>query len=165
MIEEKIVYRCRSCESENIVRNGHSRNGKQQYICKACGRSGVVNPEEKYSEQEKTKILNAYFERPSMRGIQRIFGVSRPTLAEWLKKSLPWACDRRHVAACQRRRCSGTWWSLVVCTQAIEQALALDRFEPAHQAGSGLLHWRSQRGQLWIALEENTRELSTTAYL
>ena len=28
----------------------------------------------------------AYFERPSMRGISRIFGVSRNTLSKWLKK-------------------------------------------------------------------------------
>ena len=86
MIEEKIVYLCRSCKSDNLVKNGHSMSGKQQYICKAYGCSGVVNPKEKYSEQEKEKIINAYFERPSMRGIERIFGVTRPTLAKWLKK-------------------------------------------------------------------------------
>ncbi len=86
MIEEKIIYRCHSCKSDDIVKNGHSVTGKQQYICKACGRSGVVNPTQKYSEEEKARILNAYFERASMRGIQRIFGVSRPTLAQWLKK-------------------------------------------------------------------------------
>jgi transposase-like protein len=55
MIEEKIVYRCPSCESNNLRKNGHSINGKQQYICEACGRSGVLNPKEKYSEQEKEK--------------------------------------------------------------------------------------------------------------
>lgn len=31
--------------------------------------------------------MRAYQERPSMPGIQRIFGVSRPTLIEWLKKN------------------------------------------------------------------------------
>lgn len=86
MIEERIVYHCRSCQSKNIIKNGHAVTGKQQYICKDCGRSGVVNPTPRYSEEEKERIINAYFERPSMRGIVRIFGVSRPTLAQWLKK-------------------------------------------------------------------------------
>lgn len=89
MIKEIIIYHCRSCESHNIMKNGHSVNGKQQYICKNCGYTGVINPQPKtkHSEEEKEKILNAYFERPSMRGICRIFDVSRPTLALWLKKS------------------------------------------------------------------------------
>jgi transposase-like protein len=30
--------------------------------------------------------LAAYHERSSMRGIQRTFGVSRPTLVAWIKK-------------------------------------------------------------------------------
>ena len=29
-----------------------------------------------YTEAEKTQILAAYYERPSMRGIERIFGVA-----------------------------------------------------------------------------------------
>ena len=39
-----------------------------------------------YSDEQKELILRAYAERPSMRGITRIFGVSRPTLISWLKK-------------------------------------------------------------------------------
>jgi transposase-like protein len=39
------------------------------------------------SEEQKEQILATYQERPSMRGIQRIYGVSRNTLAAWLKKS------------------------------------------------------------------------------
>jgi len=38
-------------------------------------------------EAEKGQIPNAYFEGSSMRGICRIFKVSRPTLAKWLKKA------------------------------------------------------------------------------
>ena len=89
MIKETTIYHCRSCESQNLIKNGHSVNGKQQYICKNCRYSGVINPnpKRKHTEEEKQGILNAYFERPSMRGICRIFNVSRPTLALWLKKS------------------------------------------------------------------------------
>jgi transposase-like protein len=87
MIKETITHRCLACQSTDLIKNGHSKNGKQQYICKSCGRRGVVNPEPRHTETEKAQILAAYFERPSMRGICRIFNVSRPTLAKWLKKS------------------------------------------------------------------------------
>lgn len=69
------------------MQNSYSPNERRQYICKACGRSGVVNPEEKYSGQEKEKILKAYFERLSIRGIQRVFSVSRPTASAMVKKA------------------------------------------------------------------------------
>jgi transposase-like protein len=69
------------------VKNGHNPKGKQQYRCKECGRSGVLNPSVAYTPAQKTQILAAYYERPSLRGIERIFGVARQTVATWLKKN------------------------------------------------------------------------------
>jgi transposase-like protein len=40
----------------------------------------------RYSEARKAEILKVYFERPSMRGIARTFGVARQTLAGWFKE-------------------------------------------------------------------------------
>ena len=40
-----------------------------------------------YSPERKEEILRAYHERTSLRGLQRIFGVSRQTVTSWLKKS------------------------------------------------------------------------------
>jgi len=40
-----------------------------------------------YSEEKKEEIMRAYEERSSLRGLGRIFGVSRPTVIKWLKKS------------------------------------------------------------------------------
>ncbi|WP_425265206.1 transposase, partial [Abditibacterium utsteinense] len=52
-----------------------------------CGRSSVERPQTSgHSEEFKSQILALYFERPSMRGIQRATGVSRQTLTKWLKK-------------------------------------------------------------------------------
>ena len=78
---------CYHCGSENIVKNGKAPNGKQKYQCKDCGKSSRENPDFGYSEERKEEILNAYQERPSMRGISRIYGISRNTLTKWLKKS------------------------------------------------------------------------------
>jgi hypothetical protein len=46
----------------------------------------VLEPKRGYTEAQKEQILSAYHERSSMRGIERTFGVSRPTLVSWLKK-------------------------------------------------------------------------------
>ena len=86
MIVETTVHTCRRCTSPHIVKNGRNACGHQQFKCKDCGMSAVLQPKVAYSEERKAEILKAYQERPSMRGIQRIFGVSRQTLASWLKK-------------------------------------------------------------------------------
>ena len=88
MIIETVLHRCRHCQSEDIVKNGHNSSGSQQYWCKTCNTRGVLTPHKRYTEAEKEKILGAYHERPSMRGIQRIFGVSPTTLTNWLKKKI-----------------------------------------------------------------------------
>ena len=86
MIAKLIVYKCRNCDSQNLVKNGHNASGSQQYLCKDCGKRGVLEPKRGYTEAQKEQILSAYHERSSMRGVQRTFGVSRPTLVSWLKK-------------------------------------------------------------------------------
>jgi transposase-like protein len=86
MITKLVVYPCRHCGSKNIVKNGHNGSGSPQYKCKDCGKYCVLEPKRGYSKAKKEEILAAYHERPSMRGIQRIFGVSPQTLATWLKK-------------------------------------------------------------------------------
>ena len=47
-----------------------------QYSCKDCKDSKVLHPKSRYTETEKAKILRAYNERMSMRGIKRVLGVS-----------------------------------------------------------------------------------------
>ena len=86
MITEQITHVCRKCGSQNIVKNGHNGSGSQQYWCKDCGKRLVLTPQNSYTEEQKEQIIAAYHERPSMRGIQRIFGVSPVTLTSWLEK-------------------------------------------------------------------------------
>jgi len=99
MIQEVLTHHCPHCRSLEIVKNGHSPKGKQQYRCKACGHSGVLNPSVPYTEAQKAQILAAYYERPSMRGIERVFGVARQTLATWLKKGGAGSHAQSHAAA------------------------------------------------------------------
>ena len=79
---------CRHCTSTNTIRHGYTAKGKQRYRCRDCGRCFVEDPASTaYDPARKEEILKAYHERTSLRGISRIFGVSRNTVTQWLKKS------------------------------------------------------------------------------
>lgn len=81
--------KCYHCGSERVVKSGKTRNGKQRFQCRECARSLRENPQSQgYTEGRKEEILRAYEERSSLRGLTRIFGVSRQTVTAWLKKSL-----------------------------------------------------------------------------
>ena len=69
----------------SIVRNGHNRYGNAQYHCHACGVYRVLEPRRLYAPEEKEQVLRTYQERASLRGLERIFGISRQTVLRWLK--------------------------------------------------------------------------------
>ncbi len=78
---------CRFCASSHTIRHGYTPKGKQRYRCQTCGRTFLPNPgSAAYDEPRKAEILRAYQERASLRGLTRIFGVSRTTVTAWLKK-------------------------------------------------------------------------------
>src|SRR5919112_1496500 len=87
------VIACAHCGSDDVVKNGFApNNGKQKYLCHACGPQSREDPSPNgYTKERKEEILRAYQEeRSSLRGIRRTFGVS-PTAAiitviSWLKK-------------------------------------------------------------------------------
>jgi transposase-like protein len=81
------THTCRKCGSADIVKNGHSGSGSQQYHCKNRGAYLVLDPDSnEYSKEEKQRIIQAYRERGPKSAISRIFGVPRNTLSRWLKK-------------------------------------------------------------------------------
>jgi transposase-like protein len=82
-----ITLQCPHCQSEKLVRNGRAPNGKQKYLCRSCQRQSRENPTpHAYSEERREKILRAYEERSSLRGLERTFGVSRQAVITWIKK-------------------------------------------------------------------------------
>ena len=86
MIIETISYVCTRCQSANIYKNGHNKSGNAQFRCKDYGRSSVLKPKIKYTQEQKELIINTYLERGSLRGMQRLFGVAPETLMGWIKK-------------------------------------------------------------------------------
>ena len=104
------TLRCSHCGSDQLISNGHAKNGRLRFQCKDCKKYGRQNPgSNAYEEQTKELILAAYHERTSLRGLTRVFGVSRNTVSAWLKKSQeppatgPNACPRE----CGRRTGDG----------------------------------------------------------
>ena len=80
--------KCYHCKSGEVVRDGLTRNGKQRYYCYDCKRCSREAPQPNgYTEKEQAQILKAYEERSSLRGLERVFGVTRKTVSIWLKKS------------------------------------------------------------------------------
>ena len=82
-----IKLTCYHCGSDQLARNGLTQNGKQRDLCSEGGRrSRDTRQPNGYTEQERERILRAYHERSSLRGLSRTFGVSRQTVTSWLKK-------------------------------------------------------------------------------
>lgn len=88
MIIEIAVYRCPKCNSVDIIKNGHDYKGAQKFHCKACDAYGTLVKKGTSAQTIRQQVMDAYCERVSMRGIERIFGVSRYYLACWLLEAV-----------------------------------------------------------------------------
>ncbi len=84
MIETIVTWKCPRCESVNLVRNGHDYKGSPKYRCKDCNRYGTVDAQKGYSPQVRNQVKRGVLERVSLRGLERIVGVSRRTIRRWL---------------------------------------------------------------------------------
>src|SRR5512145_2825073 len=90
MIQSIITHHCPQCGSENLVKNGHDYKGSQKYACKQCGRYGTLQAQRGYSEPQRAQVQQAVLERVSLRGLERLLGISRQTIARW---SEAWAAQ------------------------------------------------------------------------
>jgi len=88
MIIEIKVYRCPKCNSVDIIKNGHDYKGTQKFHCKACDAYGTLVKKGTSAQTKRQQVMDAYCERVSMRGIERIFSVSRYYLARWLLETV-----------------------------------------------------------------------------
>ena len=87
MIQSIITHRCTKCKSIQIIKNGTDYKSKQKFRCLDCDAYGTLEPQSpSYPEFVKELLLRTYRERASMRGVARIFGVARQTLARWIKE-------------------------------------------------------------------------------
>lgn len=140
MITQIIVNRCTKCQSENIVKNGKTKAGRQKYHCKACDGYGTLNPSVQYTTERKAEILRAYHERASLRGVTRTFGVARQTVAKWLKEKAESLPEMTSVEAAQSDDVLelDELWSFV---ESKKQTMDLDSLVSSDTPSGFLFHW------------------------
>jgi len=67
-----------------MVKNGHDYKGAQKYHCKSCKRYGTLKAQRGYGQDTHAQVKRAVLERISLRGIERLLGISRQTVASWI---------------------------------------------------------------------------------
>lgn len=78
---ENVIF-CPSCDCEQVVKNGFTHNGNQNFKCKSCSGQFVLDPKNKTIEQETKDLIDRLLlEKLPLAGIARITGVSE----RWLQ--------------------------------------------------------------------------------
>jgi len=78
---------CPHCQNDNTKKNGRTQYGKQNYMCKDCGRQYVINGQDWFiSDATKSLIDKLLKERISLEGIVRVSGVSQKWLLSYIEE-------------------------------------------------------------------------------
>jgi DNA-binding GntR family transcriptional regulator/transposase-like protein len=79
--------KCPECKSTDVSKNGR-RQGKQNYICKQCGRQFLdTYASVGYPIEVKQKCLKLYLKGISFREIERRTGVNHNTVIRWVNQA------------------------------------------------------------------------------
>ena len=49
--------KCRSCDSQGVVKNGHTHTGKQNFKCRDCVRQFVMTPRHQPISEETRELI------------------------------------------------------------------------------------------------------------
>ena len=76
---------CPACGSTRYKKNGHTRHGKQNHLCKNCERQFSAGAAHLFiAAERRAEIANLLRERLSLRGICRAVGVSLTWLLHFM---------------------------------------------------------------------------------
>jgi transposase-like protein len=90
-----MIRSCPSCQGENIIRFGHTAIGNPRLRCRDCKKTFCQKPDARaHSDTLKEQVLAALQERCSQRGVCRIFGVSRATVARFASMQRCWLREK-----------------------------------------------------------------------
>ncbi|XHX75933.1 MAG: IS1 family transposase [Stenomitos frigidus ULC029] len=78
---------CPSCGSDDIMKNGTTRRGKQNHKCRDCGRQFVENPQWQPKAQETCALIDRLLlERIPLAGIARVLHLSESWLQQYVNQ-------------------------------------------------------------------------------
>ena len=87
--------KCPRCDSQYIVKNGHTHNGKQSFKCGDCARQFVMAPRHQPLEEETRKLIyKLLLEKISLAGICRRRGFQKGGYNTILTKSWEPSIDK-----------------------------------------------------------------------
>ena len=82
-----VLPTCPDCHSDSVVKNGFIHNGKQNHLCKDCGRQFVKDPQNKViSDETKALIDKLLLEKIPLAGIARVVDVSEVWLQGYVNE-------------------------------------------------------------------------------
>ncbi len=134
---------CPACGSTRYKKNGHIHNGKQNYKCKACGRSFVACPENIIISQEKRELVKKLLlERLSLQGICRTVGVSMKWLLNFIMQTYAELPEDLNV-------------SLITPGETVN----IHRLESEADELWSFVGKKSNKQWVWIAMDANSRQI------
>jgi transposase len=76
---------CKHCGSNSVVKDGMI-NKKQRYLCKECLKTSRQGDDrEKYSLEQKIRVIKLYTERIGLRSIERIENIPASLIVHWIR--------------------------------------------------------------------------------
>ena len=76
--------KCQQCGSENVVKNGESRHGRQRWLCRACGKTCGEKDHRRVEPAKRESALAHYLEGVGLRATERLVGVSHNAVMNWV---------------------------------------------------------------------------------
>ena len=82
-----MLLKCKNCLSSKYIKNGFVRT-VQRYKCKNCGYNYKEGDKrQKYTVQDRFKVLKLYLENCGIRSIERLTGVCNSQVLKWISES------------------------------------------------------------------------------
>lgn len=76
--------KCKKCGSSDYVKNGYTLS-VQRYKCKNCSYNYIEGDKrQKYTTQDRLKVLKLYLENCGIRTIERLTGVRNSQISKWI---------------------------------------------------------------------------------
>ena len=83
----KLYLLCPTCGSDDIMKNGRTRRGKQNYKCRDCGRQFVENPQwQPIASESQAMIDRLMLEKIPLAGIARVMQLSEDWLQSYVNR-------------------------------------------------------------------------------
>jgi insertion element IS1 protein InsB len=134
---------CPACGSQQYKKNGHTRHGKQNHQCKACGRQFAADAvHQGIAHEQRIRIEQLLRERISLRGICRTVGVSLTWLLHFMVERFTTCPDHLHVQLPAR-----------------PTVVVMSRLEAEADEMWSFVQKKANKQWIWIAMDATTRQV------